>query len=114
MLRLELSDSDWQTSKRYWNELKKQFIKPDDVKKANFVTHALFETTTTPHTIIPSINSMNEIMSEIDSELKTDEKNDCDIDVKTQKQIIATTTVANTNGNDIDQALKQFIGLPVE
>ena len=120
MIKFELSDSTWQTSKRYWNELKKQFVKPDDLKKAKFLNRFLFEssnlnntnshasssTTTTITPIIPSLTSMTQIMSEIDKELKIDEKND--IEVKTQEQ--ETTTGKKLQ----NKQLKQFIRKPVK
>ena len=123
MIRFELNNSDWTTSKRYWHELKKQFTKPNDVKKADFINDTLFESssrnagtppdssTTTTHTIIPSINSMTEIMSEIDKEIQNDEKhdsgNDIDIDVKT-----SATTGAKLE-TQANKDLRQFIRNPV-
>ena len=139
MIRFELNDSDWTTSKRYWNELKKRFTKPDDAKKAEFINRVLFKssarnvssqtnppdsstttiatiTTTTP---IPSINSISEIMNEIDNEIKSNSKNDIDIinnsDIKTQELKTITTTQAQEEfENKACKELKRFIGKPVK
>ena len=118
MIKLELNDSDWQTSKGYWNDLKKQFVKPDDVKKAHFVDRVLFNSnpkhsTTRPTPQIPSIHSMSEIMREIDKELKNDEKNDADSDIDIKTPIETTTTITTTEKKE-DTEWKQFIRQPVK
>ena len=122
MIKFELSDADWQTSKRYWSELKKHFTNPDDVKKADFINGTLFESSNlnTSRTIatptIPSINSISELMNEIDSELK---KNG-DIDVKTQaeKENKELDTADTDNDNSamatMDKDIVKFIQAPVE
>ena len=126
MIRLELSPSDWQTSKGYWNELKQHFSKPEDTNKVQFIDRVLFESSslndansTAPSIIsIPSINSMSQMMSEIDSEVKNN-GNEIDIDVKTQdleqttvtiETATATTTKENSQQN---KELNQFIGAAV-
>ena len=124
MIKFELNDSNWKTSKQYWNELKKQFIKPDDAKKADFIDRVLFDsssqnislnshalmhassvdalpTTTTVATPIPSMHIMSEIMSEIDKELKTDEKKNDNYNVIDSKM------------HEANEDLKQFIRKPV-
>ena len=91
MIRFALSYSDWETSKKYWKELKKQFIGPDDAKKADFLNRALFESsrtnesghvahasTTTRRT--SAMRMLSEIIDKIDTEITIDEKNDVKID----------------------------------
>ena len=78
MIRLELSESEWLTSKRYWNDLIQQLSKPADTNKADFIRRTIFESPniTSPlksndiTTQIPSVNEMSELMNEIENETK--------------------------------------------
>ena len=111
MLRLELTDVDWKTSKRHWNELKKRLITAIETKKTQFIDRVLFESTTikvlSPKdgsaTPIPSI----QMMSEIDTELKNDEKMDDhdDHDIKTH----ATENKENAQLNQFNHAPVKFL-----
>ena len=108
-----MSKPDWLTTKKYWDELSKHFVWPDDRKKVDFINQIIFEssgqnelsntgTITTTETEIPSINTMNEIMKEIDNEVA----------------ITTTTTTAQTKEESksatIDEEMKKFIVEPVE
>ena len=114
MIKFELSDFDWRTSKQYWSELKKQFINPGDAQKVKFIDRVLFESSgvsafnshgSATTTVLPSINSLTEMMNEIDKESKDSEKHD--IDVKTHQQ-------QETTEKNYSKELRQFIRKPVK
>ena len=111
MIRFALSDSDWQTCKGYWGDLRTLFAKPDDAKKAQFMDRVLFESSSlndsSSKPSIPSIDSMAEIMNQIDEELKNDQDNQTDI--KTNQ--LQTTTERKYN---YTKELKRFIHEPVK
>ena len=145
MIRFELTESDWNTSKKYWIQLKQRFTRPDDLKKAELINRTLFESSSpnvsgfdastavtthasTPTTPIPSMHTLSEIMSEIDTELKNNViETVVDIN-KTQKTTTENTQSKNykelelksaetTNNNSTspdDLAYARFVGEPVE
>ena len=125
MIHLRLSESDWLTSKKYWKELSKNFVSPDAQRKAHFVNQNIFESSGIKNellkaktqyknddvdlkediemsNIIPSINTMNQIMNEIDKDLA----------ITTTSDTIAS---ANESYNTtIDKKIQKFIVEPVE
>ena len=97
-IHFQVSASDWLTTKKYWKELEKLSVKPDDRKKTEFVNRIIFGSagvnqTATPE--IPSISTMNEILTEIDIEAAVESPN---------------TTTADA---PIDDKIKKFISEPV-
>ena len=91
MIRFEVSETDWLTSKRYWSGLQKHFVLPDDRKKADFLDHTIFGSKRKDigTTTVPSLSTMSEIMNEIDAELGNDDK-------KTTEEFDETTQTNQT------------------
>lgn len=113
MIHFQVRNSDWSTAKTYWKDLCKQLVSSDDQKKVDFVNKIIFEscgpnelsetkestesnTITTTTTEIPSINTMNEIMKEIDNEVA-----------------ITTAALVNTHPMGVKEEITTFIVEPV-
>ena len=100
MARIQVSDHDWSIVVQYWKDLQKHLNQPDDLKKIDFLNRVIFKsagvnrlhsqssaTVTTAKTagVITdqkdrinissiSIETMSEIMNEIDNDLSKREK----------------------------------------
>ena len=116
MIKFEIPDSDLQRCKKHWIELRKLFTKPDDLTKADFIDKTLFKSSglndsTATKTV--SLNTMTDIMTEIDNELKensNNNNNNNDIDIKTKD---ITTKETTEDISIMDENVKEFIRKPV-
>ena len=110
MIKVELSETDWLTSKSYWNELTKCFVNRTDRKKADFISNVLFESRHASNMIDSqpaeissvSVNTMSELMNEIDEELKTNDSSISNVSNHTKN-----------DGIDLDENIKKLIHEPV-
>ena len=95
MPNIQVEESNWSIAQHYWHDLKKHLNSPDDRKKVEFLNRIIFEsadlnafdyqslnsTTTVKATErenetasdIPPIETMTELMNEIETELETTE-----------------------------------------
>ena len=103
MITLRVCQSDWSTTKTYWNDLQKHFVNKSDSTKANFINDVLFASVHTSNsntTDIPSVKTISELMNEIDEESKSDRKTN-------------ETAQNDVTDHDIDKDIKQFVSKPV-
>lgn len=128
MIKLQVKHSDWVTTQTYWKDLQKLLVTPDDHKKAEFVNRVIFESggvneiisnsvkdVDITETEIPSINTISQIMKEIDSESRI-----ASDDSKKETPESVTTTVAEAKTETetlvakMDEKIKQFMSEPVK
>ena len=117
MIHLSVLKSDWLTTKSYWKDLEKLFVDSDDRKKADFLNRVVFESpgvkeidsSNSNTTEIPSIDTISQIMKEIDNELIITGDRDND-DYKTEIE----TETSKTQVPKMDEKIQEFIMEPVE